>query len=718
MRAGSVVEGAPRVIRLLAGRTELVWAVDDESMLRQLAFGPMLAEPGQGEAEPVFPLALYPLVYPTFGEEPLREPALRVTHSDGVISTRLVVADLTCADEVAGRTGTLRPTVRAAMEDRVAPLSVEVVALAWPEFDIIEHWVVVTNRGTGPVTLHRARGSSPALAGVDPHLTHWHGGWAAEWTETTERLTAGTKTIASAGGVRPSLYSPPAVLFCPDGRSSEDSGLAALCTVMWGGDVRFDAEVSPHGQLRLLSGHQDRGSERLLGPGEVFETPHVLWSWSAAGVGPCSRSFHRFVRSEVVRDGERTRASVVNTWEAIGFALSPPTLKAQVDRAAELGAELFLLDDGWFGSAYPRHDDTTGLGDWITDRSKLPDGLTPLIDHTLGLGLRFGLWVEPEMVNPRSELYETHPDWVVAQPGRPRREERSQLVLDLCRPEVRSFVVDTIDTILRDNPGISYLKWDANRDITDAGSVALSPATQSHLSVDRVNHTASVMAEVAARHPDVELMLCASGGGRSDLDTLSRFHEIWTSDNTDPVDRVRIQWGASHVLPSLVLGSHVTRWGQRPVDFACSVALSARFGFDLDLTSLDEQEWAVASRAVEVNRRIRAVVQHGELHRLVSPVGSERAALAYRADDGTKVVVFMFRLDSHDEVGDIPPLSLSKIPVAPDGVGRLVGSDLAPGREAEPVAAEELARGAIDWPSGPGPVARIVELSVKEEPPR
>ena len=248
--------------------------------------------------------------------------------------------------------------------------------------------------------------------------------------------------------------------------------------------------------------------------------------------------------------------------------------------------------------------------------------------------------------------------------------------------------------------------------------MALSPATQSHLSVDRVNHTASVMAEVAARHPDVELMLCASGGGRSDLDTLSRFHEIWTSDNTDPVDRVRIQWGASHVLPSLVLGSHVTRWGQRPVDFACSVALSARFGFDLDLTSLDEQEWAVASRAVEVNRRIRAVVQHGELHRLVSPVGSERAALAYRADDGTKVVVFMFRLDSHDEVGDIPPLSLSKIPVAPDGVGRLVGSDLAPGREAEPVAAEELARGAIDWPSGPGPVARIVELSVEEEPPR
>jgi alpha-galactosidase len=376
-------------------------------------------------------------------------------------------------------------------------------------------------------------------------------------------------------------------------------------------------------------------------------------------------------------------------------------LAAQVDRAAALGAELFLLDDGWFGR---RDDDTTSLGDWDVDRRKLPDGLQPLIDRTLAAGLRFGLWVEPEMVNASSALYEAHPDWVIGEPGRERREERNQLVLDLCRPEVRYFVVGVIDRVLGEHRGISYLKWDANRDVTEPGSEALPADRQSHLARDRVLATREVMAEVARRHPDVELMLCASGGGRSDLDTLRWFHEVWTSDDTDPVDRVRIQWGASHLLPASVLGAHVTRWGDRPIAFGCAVAMSARFGVDLDLTALTDDEAATVAEAVTAYHRIRDVVQHGDLHRLVSPVepGSQRAALAHVAGD--RAVVFLYRLPGDAGGGD--PVDVSRLV----GTADLAVADLTPGRPAAD-RLSALVDGAIPWPSGDAPVATIVELA-------
>ena len=201
-------------------------------------------------------------------------------------------------------------------------------------------------------------------------------------------------------------------------------------------------------QIRVIAGHQHRAADRVLDPGESFETPHALWTWSTNGIGATSRALHRFARDHLLRDGHRTRATVSNTWEAVAFAIDTPTLLEQVDLAADLGAELFLLDDGWFGDEYPRDDDQQGLGDWMVDAAKFPDGLGPTIERTLARGMRFGLWVEPEMVNPRSALYERHPDWVIATPDRERREARQQLVLDLCRRDVQAFVIDTVDRIL------------------------------------------------------------------------------------------------------------------------------------------------------------------------------------------------------------------------------------------------------------------------------
>lgn len=652
-----------------AGATQLVLVADDDGLLHQAGFGTGMV----GQAL-TFPAVLYPVAYPTHGEEVHRDAALRITHADGATTTRLRAVAST--EEVLDD-GVLH---RIELVDRVAPVTVTLCLRTWPVYDLLEQWVEID--AEHPVAIHRAMAAGLSFAGDAPHLTHWGGGWAGEWDETTEALSPGTKTVASSGAVRPSLVCPPVFLYAPDGRATETGGNVLAATLMWGGDTRVDAEVALHGHARLLIGHQDVGAEVVA---DHFESPHVAFVWSDQGVGPTSRSLHRFAREQVLRDGTGIRATVANTWEAVGFELDQAGLMAQVDRAAELGAELFLLDDGWFGTTYPRNDDTQGLGDWSVDRSKLPDGLAPLIDHTLDSGLRFGLWVEPEMVNARSELYEAHPDWVVHEPGRERREERNQLALDMCIPQARAFAVDTITAVLAEHPGISYLKWDANRDLTEAGSNA----------VERARATWGAMAEVASRHPDVELMACASGGGRSDLGTLRSFHELWTSDNTDPVDRVRIQWGASHLLPASVLGAHVTRWGQRPVDFGCAVAMSGRFGFDLDLTSLETDEWVTCRQAVEDYHQIREVVQQGDLHRLVSPAGSGRAAWAYVL--GERTVVFAFVLDE-----GAPTESLE----LPFDV--LEAIDRTPGRGDE---VRPLVDGrTLPWPSAGAPAALVVEL--------
>jgi alpha-galactosidase len=677
----------------------MLLGVGDDGRLHQLGFGPAVPSG--------LPTWLHPLAYPTFGEEVLREPALRITHADGATSTRLVFRTHDHSAHAGGAEH------RVTLEDRVAPVSVTLGLRTWPEHDLLEQWVEVTNEGTAACTLHQAASASPALSGPAPHLTHWGGGWANEWQQTTELLSMGTKSVASAGGVRPSLHRPPVVLLSPDGPPAESAGPVVAVTVAWGGDVRFDAEVGPHHALRLIAGTEHRGAERTLEPGDTFVTPSALLCWSELGVGPTSRSLHRYARSQVVRDGGGTRATVVNTWEAVGFSLDPAGLGAQVDAAADLGAELFLLDDGWFGTTHPRDDDTVGLGDWDVDRRKLPDGLQPLIDHTLDRGLRFGLWVEPEMVNPGSALYEAHPDWVIAEPDRARREERNQLVLDVCRPEVAAFCVDVIDRVLTDHPGVTYLKWDANRDITEPGSGAIPADRQAHLPVDRVRATWGVMAEVARRHPDVELMLCASGGGRSDLGTLRWFHELWTSDNTDPIDRVRIQWGASHLLPASVTAAHVTRWGQKPFAFACAVAMTGRFGFDVDLRSLADDERATAADAVTTYHRIRDLVQHGDLHRLVSPIGRDVAALAFVAPGGDRAAVFAHRLDEGAVVGREAPL-IEVAGIGIDATYEVV--DLTPGRAAdarEPTivcSGAELASGALGWPVGAGPCSNVWEL--------
>lgn len=674
-------------IHIDGGETGLVLGVGPDGRLHQLGLG----APERCRPDPALPVAIYPLALPTFGEEALREPALRATHADGAVGTRLVVHDHREGDHAHG------VVHEVVLRDRVAPFEVVLRWRTWPDLGLLEQEAEARNLGDRPCALHQLASAAPALPVDGAHLQHWGGGWAREWTPTVEPIAVGTKVLASAGGVRSSLHLSPLVLWSLAGPPAEEEGEVLAASLVWGGDVRWAAERTVHGQGRLVVGTQHLGADRVLDPGASFAAPPALLGRSSAGVGPLSRRLHRFVREHVVRDGGRPRAIAFNNWEAMGFDLDTDAVCEVIDGAAEVGAELFLLDDGWFGTAYPRDDDTQGLGDWAVDARKFPDGFGPVIDHALARGLRFGLWVEPEMVNPRSEAYEAHPELVVAEPGRERREERQQLVWDLCQPEARALARAVVDDALALHPGISYLKWDANRDVFEAGSGALPADRQSHLPIDRVRATLELMDDVAAAHPDVELMLCASGGGRSDLANLARFHELWTSDNTDPVDRVRLQWGASHLLPANVLGAHVTRWGAKPVAFGCAVAMSARFGFDLDPRTMTTDERAVAREAVATYRRIRPIVQQGDLHRLVSPIGSPVGALAHVADG--QAVVFAYRLEPSSAPD--PALSIASL-----GLGdRVRVEDVTPG--------DATGGTVIGWPAADAPAAKVWLVSAE-----
>ena len=629
------------------------FVLDERARLRQVGFGPAVAD---APFESSVPLGLYPLAYPAFDEDPRRAPALRVTHASGVTSTRLRVDDVERTTDGSGR-----GQVAVHLLDETEPLTVTLRFRTHDADGVLEQWVEITNRQSAPIALHEVAAASPAFLAGDTWLTHFGGDWAAEWSTTEEPLTLGSKVLESRGGIRPHLQCCPYFLLSPAGRSTEDAGLVVAGALAWGGDLRFTFERTVNHQLRVRCGHNHASGDYVLDPGATFVSPRMVWAWSASGRGDLSRRLHRWIRADVARDGHRLRASVLNNWEATSFDFDEARLFGLMDAGAEVGAELFLLDDGWFGDQHPRDDDTAGLGDWQADRRKLPGGLGALTAGAATRGLRFGLWVEPEMVNPRSQLYEEHPDWVISQPGRHRREERHQLVLDILRPDVRRHVAATIEHLLSDHPGISYLKWDANRMITEPGSTALAADRQANLWVDGPRALREVMQEVRNGHPEVELMLCASGGGRIDLDTLSCFHEVWLSDNTDPLTRVAMQFAASHFLPANVVGAHVTRWGQRPLAFACAVALSGRFGFDLDLSSLDATDIATCRRAVEVHAEIRDLVQQGDLWRLVSPLDHDAASMAYVDPATGRAVLFCLQLDGarHPDAVALPFLDAS-----------------------------------------------------------
>lgn len=645
-------DGAPKPVALEAYETfsirtssfALNFQVGDDGRLYQRLIG---------QANEGGKIARWDEAYPQWGDGYIWEPALEVVHADGNTSTALHYDGITRTNEGGGR-----EWIRIKLRDQAYPFEVALNFRTHIQRDVIEQWTEIRHLESRPVTLHRMASSS-LLFSTNVYLTHFFGDWAKEMSSiTTEKLTPGLKTLDSKTGVRAHQFRNPNFLLSLDGPPTENTGRVLAGALAWSGSFQFAFDGDGSG-IRAVCGINPFASAYNLKPGKTFTTPTMIWAWSTNGLGDMSRKLHAWARDFGMRDGHTPRTVLLNNWEATGFDFDFNRIVSLYDPAKEIGTELFLLDDGWFGNKYPRIDDHAGLGDWEPNRKRLPNGLAPLASEAVKRGLQFGIWIEPEMVNPKSELFEKHPDWVIRQPKRELELQRNQLALDLTRPEVQKFEWQVIQNTLG-VPGISYAKWDCNRYLTQPGSSYLGPDKQSHLWIDYTHALYALMDKTAKTFPNTELMLCSGGGGRVDYGALRYFHEFWPSDNTDPTVRVPMQWDYSYFFPTMATASHVTHWGKRPMHFACSVAMSARFGMDLDLVKLSPEDKAICAGAISAYKRIREVTQLGDLFRLERPHDAARGALNFVSPDQTRAVVFVFQLKD-DDARPVRPQGLNPV---------------------------------------------------------
>ncbi|MFI5971904.1 alpha-galactosidase [Streptomyces sp. NPDC051452] len=506
--------------------------------------------------------------------------------------------------------------------------------------DVVERWVTVANGTHARVELLRADAATWTLPDREGwRLSQLHGRWAAESRLTTAPLTYGEKVIGSRRGHTGHQHLPWVAL---DTDATEESGEVYGCALGWSGTWRIAVAQLPDARVQITggAGHDDSGL-LLLRPGEAYTTPVFAGLWSDGGFGGASRAWHAYQRAYVIPDADRDRPVLFNCWEATKFDISEEQQTALAHRAAEIGVELFVVDDGWFGA---RTSDRAGLGDWTPNPDRFPHGLRPLADRVHGLGMRFGIWVEPEMVNPDSDLYRAHPDWVQYRPGRRRTEQRNQLVLNLARDDVREYLWERLDALLSSAP-IDYVKWDFNRCFTDAGWPG-EPYPQ-RLWVDHVRALYALLDRLRAAHPKVAFESCSGGGGRIDLGVLSRTDQVWTSDNTDPLDRLAIQHGFSQIHPARIMAAWVTDSPNTQLNGRVSTlrfrfvsAMAGVLGVGGDLTRWSARELAEAGRWVALYKEIRPVVQRGALYRLRPPRGG-LSAVQYVLGDETVVLAWL-----------------------------------------------------------------------------
>jgi len=621
------------VIEIALSSLALRFTVGDDGRLYQSPLGSSASTTAFQPAD---------IAYPQGGDGYVFEPALQVVHADGDRSTNLRFVR-------SQRTGQGEGVelVRIELRDNIFPLDVAICFRVYRQHDLVEQWTEITHHEDGPLALERMASSSLLFSPGDLQLLHFHGDWNNEMNPVTERLTPGMKVLDSKLGVRAHQFRLPSFVVSLDGVPGESAGRVLAGSLAWSGSFQIAWDHTGN-RVRALCGVNPYSSTYHLAPGTLFTTPTMIWVWSDAGMGDMSRKFHAWARDHGVRDGHRVRDTLLNNWEATGFDFDQDRIIELFGPARDIGVELFLLDDGWFGNKHPRINDRAGLGDWEPNRSRFPAGLEPVAQAAVERGLRFGIWIEPEMVNPKSELFERHPDWVIRQPQRELELQRNQLVLDNTRPEVREHEWQVIAQALG-VPGVSYAKWDANRYVTQPGSPYLPADRQTHLWIDYTRHLYDLMARTAESFPDTELMLCSGGGGRVDYGALKYFHEFWPSDNTDAARRVLMQWDYSYFFPPIAICSHVTHAGRRPLHFASSVAMSARFGMDIDVTALSAEDLATCRSAIAAYKRIRDAVHLGDLYRVERPHDAARGVQNYVSPDRSRAVVFVFQLQDGEK---------------------------------------------------------------------
>ncbi len=636
---------------------------DETKLLRTVYFGESLANESEyANVSNMFRfkdsnIGINNAAYTTAGTWNISEPAIQLTHSDGNTSLELKYDS--------HNTKLLEKNVRLTsivLKDPVYPVSVTLFYKVFINENVIEQWTEISHTEKGNIDLIKYSSANLYFSQDDFYLTTYHNQWAKEMQRNESKLTRGIKTVDSKMGTRSWLLQSPNFIVSFGNTAKENEGTVVLGQLAWSGNFKLEFEVDSYDNLRLIAGINPYASEYSLAPNKIFKTPSLIYAISKDGLGEASRNLHKWARDHRILDGNGQRLTLLNNWEATYFDFNEDKITALFKDAKDLGVDLFLLDDGWFGNKYPRNSDKAGLGDWQENAEKLPHGIGYLIKEAKNEHVKFGIWIEPEMVNPKSELYENHQDWVIRQPERPEVYFRNQLVLDLSNPEVQDFVFEIVDKLFTDNPELAFIKWDCNAVIFNAHSTYLEnkKLPQSHLYVEYVQGLYNVLQKIREKYPKVPIMLCSGGGGRGDYELLKYFTEFWPSDNTDPLERIFMQWDYSYFYPSIVTDNHVTNWGNQSIKYKVDVASMGKLGFDIVTSELNEKDLLFCKQAVSNYHTFKEIVWHGDLYRLKDPYKNDFASLMYVSEDKSKAIVFNY-LINHRELfhTNIEPVKLN-----------------------------------------------------------
>lgn len=613
-----------------------------------------------------FSLDTLPQEYPQYGNTDYRNPAYQVQLENGSTITDLRYESHRITKGKPALQGlpstyveddSEAETLEIIMHDSVTNLRVALSYTVFEQFNVITRSVRYLNEGTESLKLLRALSVSVDFRDAEFDFLHLHGGHVKENHMERQPLRQGVQSIASARGASSHQHNPFMALLRKG--ANEHTGEVYAFNFVYSGNFLAHAEVDQFKNTRVMMGINPFDFSWKLEPGEAFQTPEAVMVFSAEGLGGMSRTFHKLYRTRLMRGmyKEQVRPILVNNWEATYFDFNAEKVLDIAKTGKELGMELFVLDDGWFGK---RDSDNSSLGDWFVDKEKLPNGLEDLAGKVTGMDMKFGLWFEPEMISVDSDLYREHPDWCLHVPGRNRSESRNQLVLDFSRKDVCEEITKRVCDILASAP-ISYVKWDMNRHMTEIGSALLPAERQRETAHRYMLGLYKVMESITSRFPEILFESCSGGGGRFDPGMLHYMPQTWTSDNTDAISRLKIQYGTSLVYPIISMGAHVSAVPNHQVERITSlemrgdVAMSGNLGYELDLTKLTDEEKKAVKSQVETYKGIRSLIQLGDFYRLKSPFEENETAWLFASEDKTEIIAYYFRVlsEANATIGNI-----------------------------------------------------------------
>jgi alpha-galactosidase len=643
-----------QVFRLDGGNSTYAFGVNEHGELQPLYWGGRLGShdvvpPAHSLPEMASfdsPYTTTPQEYAGWGAGLFTEPALKVTFPDG---NRDLVLHFVRA------TKNTPQAVDVQLKDISRDIYVTLRYSIDPDTGILARSADIENREKQPVVIEQAAAAQWTLPPARYTLSYLTGRWAGEWTLNQEPILGGARVLESRRGTTSHQANPWFAISRDDSQAAagsiapgEEHGEVWFGALAWSGSWRFTVEHTQLDAVRVTGGFNPFDFGYKLKPGEHLETPIFYGGYSDHGLGGASRLLHRFEIAHILPQSPdpKPRPVIYNSWEATEFRVSEAGQMALAEKAASIGVDRFVMDDGWFGQ---RKDDHAGLGDWYVNSEKFPHGLKPLIDKVHSLGMDFGLWVEPEMINPDSDLYRKHPEWVLNFPGRPRSESRNQLVLNLARPDVRDYIEGFLDKILTEND-IAFLKWDYNRNWSEPGWDAVPVDEQKRVYVEFIRNLYSILADLRKKHPKVEIESCSGGGGRVDLGILRYTDEVWTSDNTDPFDRLSMQDGFTYAYTPQIMMAWVTdspHWlnNKRTTSLAYRIlsSMQGSLGIGANLDHWTAEDFATAKRLIAAYHSVQKTIVRGDLYRLFTPRDASQFSATQTVSPGkNQSVVFAF----------------------------------------------------------------------------